>query len=162
LLNLGEEVGEDLEELLRISPVKRVLPENQGGPPGPSPPLAQPSSVIEVAARCDGNAPAVYPSGSSTSTTTIPARPLDTITWNNYDHDNGYKIAMNPNLCTQSELPSSSGKNHSCTIKDGTTGDVTGNVHYTLTMTCNTVKIDKDETISLPLPLGQQPGVTSR
>ena len=141
VLYFAEVFSVDVKRLL-FSPVKRMLPI-QVVTIAPSPPPPTPSNVNEVAAKCNGNAPAVYLTGSSTPTTSIPARPLDTITWNNYDRD---YVITNLNICTQPALPSSGGTNQSCTIKGGSAGNVT----YTLTMTCNNVKSDMAETISLP------------
>jgi hypothetical protein len=90
---------------------------------------AAPPRVIEVAAVCAGNAPAVFPSGSSGSVTSLTAEPSDTITWNPYGE---YSITGLESVCTGGN-PSSSG-NQSCTIKTGTASSAP--YTYTLKMTC--------------------------
>ena len=106
---------EDLEELLRISPVERRLPENQRGPSGgsavshaleaqqqivPQPP----PRVQEFVVACDKNgAPGVFPSGSADSidtvTTPITAEPSDTITWTLYPPAKSFTISPLDKAC---------------------------------------------------------------
>jgi hypothetical protein len=106
---------EDLEELLRISPVERRLPENQSGPSGGSavshaleaqeqivsPP---PPRVQEFVVACDKNgAPGVFPSGSADSIDTrqkpIAAEPSDTITWTLYPPAKSFTISPLDKAC---------------------------------------------------------------
>lgn len=141
-------LGWDLARLFNPVPKQPKAPQNLAEPAGIPPVtntavMAPTLGLTEVVAKCNGNTPAVYPGGGSDPITHIPARPLDTITWNAY---NSYSIT-NLNVCNQASMPSSSGGNQSCTIKSDT--PVGSSVAYALNMTCNNVASSTQEYIDV-------------
>lgn len=141
-------LGWDIARLINPVPTLRKAPQNLAGLGITSVnstnavPLTSPSSLVEVAALCNGNTPAVFLGGSSSVITHIPARALDTITWNAY---NSYSIT-NLNICSQGSMPSSPGANQSCTVKSDTP---VSSVPYTLNMTCNNAASSAQEYIDV-------------
>jgi hypothetical protein len=148
----------DLGGPFRISPDHQILPQSPGASSGGSqggqefeaqvhevdssspPPRAQ-----EFVAACDANKAAIFPSGSTTSTTTpIVAEPGDTITWNPYS---AYTIAFDDMICVQSAVASNG--NLSCTVKNS----ISGPHNYTLNMPACTASTSITEKINVQTPM---------